>query len=117
MLMTSTAPSSTPPMAIVVAPRSGIWRAGKMSANGIGQLLPGWVGDDVDRVGAHDLDDHDGRARRQKRVRSDRLILDDPVLQRQHDFARSLPLAGDREIHGPRRADGAVNRHRSIIVE
>ena len=41
-------------------------RSGKMLANGIGQLLHGWVGDDVDGIGADDIDDQDRRARRQR---------------------------------------------------
>src|SRR5687768_9633891 len=117
MLITSTAPRSTPPMAMVVPVRSGSCSAGKMSANGIGQLLPRGVGDDMDRVGAHDIDDHDGRARWEGRVRSDRLVLDYPVLQRQRDFPGALPLAGNREIHGAGRADGAVNRNGPVVVE
>src|SRR5919106_990350 len=116
-LPTRTAPATTLPMATVVALSSGSWRARKRSTNGIVRLLRSGVGNDIDRVGADDIHDHDGRARWKRGRRRDRLILDGPVLKRERHFSGALAIAGDCQIHVSRSTDGAVNGNGSVVLE
>jgi hypothetical protein len=82
----------------------------------------GWkdcgVGNDVDRVRADDVDDEDGRACRDRvAVRSDRLELDEAVLQDDVDFPEAAARRRDAEIDLTRESDGTLHVKRTVVLQ